>query len=455
MRNRVGSSGRGTRLAAAIVGAAIVIAGCSSGNSGGTSPAASGGPSASATAGDKPYAGTEITIIAWDPANKMFGPLTDKFTKQTGITVKFITAPFADLGTKYAVALASQDSSVDVYFTWAALTAQYGPSLFVDVGSTLGNDFLKEYSPASLAAVQQGGVTYGLPYYNSIEFLYYNKTLFQKAGLDPSKPPQNWAEFVEYGKKLTVSGQTFGWHTELGSANSTFATVWAPQLNSAGGKMYSDDLKKVAFNAPAGVAAMQAIKDAFDAGVVDPSSLTATTSQDTATAFASGRVAMMFMFPLGYAIIADATKSKVNPNEVGFGLIPGVSLRSGTVNGAEGFAVSKFSKHQEAALEWIKYITGDEGERAMLADQKWVPARLAILQDSSLAAQLPTAQIVAEQGTYPADRYGAPWYSDAADVIDKWVHKVIANEASPKDAVNSAAAEMQAVMDKYWSSQPQ
>ena len=33
--------------------------------------------------------------------------------------------------------------------------------------------------------------------------LYYNKAAFAEAGLDPEKPPANWAEHAAYAEKLT------------------------------------------------------------------------------------------------------------------------------------------------------------------------------------------------------------------------------------------------------------
>ena len=43
-----------------------------------------------------------------------------------------------------------------------------------------------------------------MPFQRSTQVLYWNKAAFKEAGLDPNKPPENWDELVEYGKKLTV-----------------------------------------------------------------------------------------------------------------------------------------------------------------------------------------------------------------------------------------------------------
>ncbi|GBC74945.1 sn-glycerol-3-phosphate-binding periplasmic protein UgpB [archaeon HR06] len=48
------------------------------------------------------------------------------------------------------------------------------------------------------------GKTYGIPFDVDVwEELYYNKDMFEKAGLDPNRPPETWDELLEFGKILT------------------------------------------------------------------------------------------------------------------------------------------------------------------------------------------------------------------------------------------------------------
>ena len=62
---------------------------------------------------------------------------------------------------------------------------------------------------------QIDGVTYGIPFQRSTPVLYYNKDAFREAGLDPEKPPQNWAEQLEYAvNTLGFKGASIGGHVE-------------------------------------------------------------------------------------------------------------------------------------------------------------------------------------------------------------------------------------------------
>jgi len=60
------------------------------------------------------------------------------------------------------------------------------------------------------------GNLYSMPFNSSTPIFYYNKDVFQKAGLDPAKPPQTWKQVEEYSKKIIASG----------AAKCGFSTGW-------------------------------------------------------------------------------------------------------------------------------------------------------------------------------------------------------------------------------------
>jgi len=59
------------------------------------------------------------------------------------------------------------------------------------------------------------GKLLSMPFNSSTSVFYWNKASFQKAGLDPEKPPKTWPEVGEMGKKLLAAGFkcafTTGW----------------------------------------------------------------------------------------------------------------------------------------------------------------------------------------------------------------------------------------------------
>jgi sn-glycerol 3-phosphate transport system substrate-binding protein len=54
------------------------------------------------------------------------------------------------------------------------------------------------------------GKMLSLPFNSSTAIVYWNKDAFQKAGLDPDKPPKTWPEFFDAAKKLRAGGLSCG-----------------------------------------------------------------------------------------------------------------------------------------------------------------------------------------------------------------------------------------------------
>lgn len=74
----------------------------------------------------------------------------------------------------------------------------------------------KDFIAPVVGYYSKDGNLYSMPFNSSTPILYYNKDAFQKAGLDPNKPPQTWKQVEEYSKKLIASG----------AAKCGFSTGW-------------------------------------------------------------------------------------------------------------------------------------------------------------------------------------------------------------------------------------
>ncbi|MQA77406.1 MAG: extracellular solute-binding protein [Streptosporangiales bacterium] len=453
-----GSFARARSLLGVLLVVALAAA-CSGGGGSGGDEESSLGPASrlasdeSVLAHAKQYKGEKLTLIVPDPLDKWLGPGTKEFEKQTGVDVEFQIVPFDQLLSKYSTLATGQDSSVDMYFSWAAITAQMGPLLFQDLSAPL-KGVSAEYSPAALSSMQAGGKTYGLPYQTSIQIMYYNKALFTAAGLDPAKPPATWTEFVDAAKAVKSKGgaNASGFVTGGQTANDVFAGLWLPALNSADGHMYSSDLRKATVDTPQSRAAMQALADLGKSGAVSPQTWSNNGSQDAALSFAKGNVGMTWNFPLAYPIVADPKQSDMKLDDLGTALIPGVELESGSVNGAEGIAVSRYSENQAAALDYVAYITSPTQQKALsLGEAKLLPARTKSLSDKDVVKAIPVAPLVAKQGEFPADRAGSPFYNDVSEVVAKWVGDVMRKDLDPGEATKGMQREVTKVVDDYWA----
>jgi multiple sugar transport system substrate-binding protein len=144
--------------------------------------------------------------IQWGDNPQQVQTLFDKYTAATGIKVE-VTAPLED--DKILPALTgSNPPDVLVLSGGDAAKSYYKEGLVDDLSGAIeaGSIDVEDMFPAPLSQCRQGDLIVCLPWGTDAYALFWNKDLFEAAGLDPEKPPATMEELVEYADKLTVVG---------------------------------------------------------------------------------------------------------------------------------------------------------------------------------------------------------------------------------------------------------
>ena len=102
-------------------------------------------------------------------------------------------------------------------------------------------------SPGHMTVATFNDRLYGVPLYADVSALFYNKDLFEKAGLDPNKPPTSLAELREYADKITaLGGDIKGYYLPGNCAGCNIFTVgplmWASGATIEAGKCGDEPL---------------------------------------------------------------------------------------------------------------------------------------------------------------------------------------------------------------------
>jgi multiple sugar transport system substrate-binding protein len=204
-------------------------------------------------------------------------------------------------------------------------------------------DVKSDFTPASLSSFVVDGKTYGIKMLNDPTFVYYRKSLFQKAGL---QPPTTVDELIAAAKKLST-GKMKGIYigTDGGVDALSYIALW-----SAGGDFLSPDNTKVIFNTDRAAQAFLKLHELNTSGGILPD---APTYWWDPSAFTQGLAAMQFC-----GLWAMPGIQKVLGDD--FGIFPFPALDSkgspATVNGGWAEMVSAKSKNKEAAKEYVKYL---------------------------------------------------------------------------------------------------
>ncbi|MBD5518181.1 MAG: extracellular solute-binding protein [Lachnospiraceae bacterium] len=133
----------------------------------------------------------------------MLTELVDRYNKENtdGITVEMdISSDFdSQLSTAFAAG-----TGPTMILSSSAYRFTYGDYMqnINDIFDKTGldkNDFIQSY----LDYCSEGDNLYFVPFQIVGYYMYWNKDLFEAAGLDPEAPPATWDEWAEYAEKLT------------------------------------------------------------------------------------------------------------------------------------------------------------------------------------------------------------------------------------------------------------
>jgi multiple sugar transport system substrate-binding protein len=136
--------------------------------------------------------------------------------------------------------------------TLAQSLAYQGLTLDLKELGTMGGIDLNDIFPSSLGVCQQGSKLACLPWGTDTNALYWNKDLFEAAGLDPNKPPKTLDELNQYAEKLTKKDAK-GNYTQMGFIP---AFPWSQQgtINYLfGGSNYADGGHTLTVNSQANI----------------------------------------------------------------------------------------------------------------------------------------------------------------------------------------------------------
>src|SRR3954454_7334230 len=217
--------------------------------------------------------------------------------------------------------------------------------------------------PALKAVFTDSGKVYAIPTKNYSMGLLYNKTLFQKAGLDIASPPKTWADVRTAAKKISAAAPGVAGYADY-SAGNTGGWHFTAELYSQGGQILSADGKKADFNNAMGKQVLQNLKD-MRYGDNSMGSRQLLQWGDLLTNAAAGKVGMFVGAPDATTAIVQQFQGKYQ--DWAMAPLPGQDgAAKGTLGGGEGYFFRKALSPEQvkAGLEWLAYekLTPGKGQ---------------------------------------------------------------------------------------------
>ncbi len=151
---------------------------------------------------------------------------------------------------------------------------------------------VKDYYPGVIQTAYQGDTLYGLPWIAQPVVVYYNKAMFQKAGIAEPTADWTWDDFLKDAKALTQDTNNDGKPDQWG----TIANGWPPPqmfIWQAGGDLISPDLATSPIDSDAAVAGMNFYLSWAYNPEMAPTADTIT-EQGFDSLYSSGKIGMFF-----------------------------------------------------------------------------------------------------------------------------------------------------------------
>jgi len=200
--------------------------------------------------------GTLRVWMTWGDNPAQVQELFNKYTKAAGVKVE-VNAP-VDESKVIAALSGSEPPDILVLGSPDNVSAWVNEGLILPLDDMIAANKIDtaDIYPAMLAQGERQGKLYSLPWGTDTYGLYWNKDLFEEAGLDPEKPPQTLEEMAEYADKLTKTDDN-GEITQLGFVPDFSWSHIEQYAAMFGGYWVNEDGTKIQLSSPAMVDALK------------------------------------------------------------------------------------------------------------------------------------------------------------------------------------------------------
>jgi len=363
------------RLAGAATLALLTLAAaCGGGGGGGQQPA------------DGP-----VTITMWTRAatqaqsERLVKAYNDTHENQVKLTV----IPTDNYQPRIAAAAGARQLP-DVFAADVIFVPNYtSQGLFLDITDKIASlPFKDGLAPSHMRLGTLDGRQYTLPHTLDLSVWFWNKDLYEKAGLDPEQGPKTLKKFAEHatavqdklGKDGEVHGTFFG-----GNCGGCYVFTFWPSVWAAGGQVMNPEGTESLNDQPAMTQVFEIYRELHEKGVTGP-----TTKEEQGPTwtgfFPKGEIGVMPMPSTMLGLMPEDMK-------IGVTAIAGPDGGESTFVGGDSIGISSTTENAEAAWEFLAWTVSDEAQIEVMAKNKDVVARTD-LADNKYSAEDPRVVLI-------------------------------------------------------------
>ena len=376
------------------------------------------------------------------------GMIADFNAGHPGIEVTGVSmGQYAALSQKIMAAIAAGNppTLAQVYENWTANFIEAGAIVplepFIRGPEGFSQEDLADIFPVFLEGGQFQGQMWTFPFNKGLPAIYYNKEMFQEAGLDPETPPGTWDQFREMATRLTVNKDGKGRPEQWGTSFSipTAFSMYQQILVQNGGQIMSSNGGRFTFDSPEGVAALQYLVDLVEK---DKVAYIAPGAYEHQTDFVSQKVAMI----QGYIVSRKYMEPQLT-FQPGIAPVPRGKQKAVLITGTNLAIFAKASEaQQQAAWAFVKWLADVDQQARWAIETSYVPIRRSALDSEIMKAEferIPGLEAVMRQMDYShAQPKSAEWFAGRRQLQEEAVEPVMRGKVPAGKALRSAAKKL-------------
>ena len=345
---------KGAALLAGVLAAAAVLSGCGGQGNNGSTTSADSAAAESTTEGNAKASGEKVTIslLSWN-TDEILGEFIAGFEQENPnikIDLQYVP-PVQQYVDKFSV-LAASGQMTDMFYIAAENKQEViSKGVAEDISDM---EIFSRIDPATSATYGKDGKIYGYSPDAWIGGIFYNKDLFEQAGIE--KEPETWQDFVDCAAKL----KAIGVEPYLDDADNVHNLAQDLYQCSVISQEPDADVQinegKATFQEKYTEPLKLWYNDMIASGLYSQMAL-GLNSDQVIDMFANGEVAMMHGGPWNIAMI-EQKNPELNYDIFGLSDNSGNRVLPGAVN--VGLSVSTTSEHKDACRAFIEYMARDE-----------------------------------------------------------------------------------------------
>jgi multiple sugar transport system substrate-binding protein len=284
------------------------------------------------------------------------------------------------------------------------------------------------------------GGQYGLPRDLNVVGLYYNKAMFDAAGIPYPDETWTWETLVDVGKQLTVDADGDGIAEQWGlySEVTDMENIWSELVWQAGGDIVSEDRTATLLGSDEAVAGLQFLQDLMYTHKIMP---TPDLVAEMGDAFEQGVAAM------------ESNGSWLVPTHLAAGIDFGIApLPAGPAGQATsinptGVVVSAGTDNPDAAWEFVKWLVGPEAQEQLMASKAALPVDKSVLE-GSYATAFPGSDVFASMLEHAHLKPSFVGYSEWSVALQEELETEVFNapNKTAREAIDSVIGELDEIL---------